>query len=53
MEFGFFFNFYLWLWWVFDAAHGLSLVVVSEDYTLVAGCGLLTSLLCLVAEHRL
>ena len=33
--------------------HGLSLVVVSRGYSLVAVCGLLTALASLVAEHGL
>ena len=35
---------YFWLYWVFIAAHGLSLVVVR---------GLLIAMTFLVAEHRL
>jgi len=43
----------LWLWWVFVAACGLSLVVVSGGYCLVAVQGLLTAVASLVVEHRL
>ena len=32
---------------------GFSLVVVSESYSLVAVCRLLTVVICLVAEHGL
>ena len=39
--------------WVFTAAHGLSLVAVSGDFSLVTVCGLLVALASLVAEHRL
>ena len=35
---------YFWLRWVFIAAHGLSLVVVSEDYSLVVVLKLLTAM---------
>ena len=34
---------YFWLHWVFIAAHGLSPVVVSEDYSLDAVLRLLTA----------
>ena len=33
---------YLWLYWVFAVAHGLSLVAASRGCSLVAGDGLLT-----------
>ena len=35
------FLFYFWLQWVFVAAHGISLVAVSEGYYLVTLLGLL------------
>ena len=44
---------YFWLHWVFVAAHGLSLVVASGDYSLVVVCGLLIMSVPLVAEHGL
>ena len=44
---------YLWLYWVFAAAHGLSLVVASMDSSIVAGCGLPIVVASLVAEHGL
>ena len=42
---------YLWLFWVFGALHGLSLVAVRRGY-FVAVCGLLIATASLV-EHRL
>ena len=42
-----------WLCWVFIDAQGLSLVVVSGGYSLVAVCGLLIVMASLVAEHAL
>ena len=44
---------YFWLFWVFVAALGLSLVVAGGGATLVAGCGLLIVVASLVAEHEL
>ena len=41
------------LYWALGAAHGLSLVAASGDYSLVAVLRLLTALASLVAEHRL
>ena len=41
------------LLWVFAAVHGLSLVVASRGYSLVAVCRPLISVVSLVAEHRL
>ena len=47
------FNFiYFWLCWVFVAARGLSLVMVSRGYTVVV-LRLLTAVVSLVAEHGL
>ena len=43
----------LWLYWVFIAVRGLSLVVASRGYSLVAVCELLTVVASLVAEHSL
>ena len=43
----------VWLHWVFVAAHGPSLVVVSEGYSLVVEHRLFTVEASLVAEHRL
>ena len=46
---------YLWLHWVFVAAHGLSLAVASPGYSLLrcAVCGLLTAVASLVSENWL
>ena len=44
---------YLWLRWVFVPSHGLSLVVASRGYSLVAVCRLLIAVASLVAEHGL
>ena len=44
---------YFWLCWFFVAVQGLSLVVASRGYSLVAGCGLLIAVASLVAEHGL
>ena len=41
-----------WLHWVLVAAHGLSLVLVSRGYSLVAVCGLLIGA-SLVVKHGL
>ena len=41
---------YFWLCWVFIAACGLSLLVVSKGYSLVVVCGLLFAVASLVAE---
>ena len=45
--------FYLWLCWVFVAACGLSPVMASGGYSLVAVCGLLIAVVSLIVEHRL
>ena len=42
-----------WLHWVFVAARGLSLIVVSRGYSLNAVLGHLIAEVYLVAEHRL
>ena len=47
------FIYFFWLFWVFVAACGLSLVAVRRGSSLVAGHGLLTGMPSLVAEHRL
>ena len=44
---------YFWLHWVLVAVFGLSLVVASRGYSLLAVLGLLTAVASLVAEHRL
>ena len=44
---------YFWLCWVFVAAPGLSLVVVSRGYSLVEMHRLLISMASFLAEHRL
>ena len=44
---------YFWLHWVFVAVHGLSLLVESGHYSLVALRGLLIEVASLVAEHGL
>ena len=44
---------YFWLFWVFVAIHGLSLVAASGGHSLVVVCGLLTAVTSLVSEHRL
>ena len=44
---------YFWLCWVFVAARGLSLVVVSGGLLFVAVHGLLIAVASLVAEHGL
>ena len=44
---------YFWLCWVFVVALGVSLVVVSGGYSLVAEHGLLIVVAALVAKHRL
>ena len=46
------FFFFFWLYWVFAAAHGLSLVAASEGCALVVVLRLLVVLASLVAEHR-
>ena len=43
---------YLWLCWVFVATRGLSLVVASGGFSLVAGYGLLIAVDFLVAGYR-
>ena len=48
-----YFNFiYFWLHWVFIAACGLSLAVVSGGCSLVMALGLLIAVASLVAGHR-
>ena len=47
----FFFFFYFWLHWVYTAVHGLSLVIASEGYSLVAARGLFIAAASLVTEH--
>ena len=42
---------YLWLWRVFAAEHGLSLIEVTGGYSVVAVCRLLFAVASLVAEH--
>ena len=49
----FFFLIYFQLCWVFDAAHGLSVVAVSRGYSLAVVHRLLFVVASLVAEHRL
>ena len=53
----FFFNIYLficfWLYWAFIAVHGLSLVAMTEGYSLVLMLRLLTAVTSLVLEHSL
>ena len=44
---------YFWLCWVFMAMRGLSQVVASRGYSLVAVHGLLIEVVSLVAEHEL
>ena len=44
---------YFWFCWLSVAALGLSLVVVSRGYSLVAEHGLLIVVSALVAKHRL
>ena len=44
---------YFRLHWVLVAVFGLSLVVASRGYSLLAVLGLLTAVASLVAEHRL
>ena len=44
---------YLWLCWVFTAAHELSLVAMSKGYSLVAVLRLLTEVASLIVEHVL
>ena len=44
---------YLWLHGVFVIAHGLSLIVVSRGYSLVAVHGFLIAEASLVEKHRL
>ena len=44
---------YFWSRWLFAALHGLSLVVVSRGYSLVAVPGLLMAVSSLMVEHRL
>ena len=47
------FIFYFRLHWVFIAVHGLSLVAVSEGYSLIAVHGLLIVAASPAGEHRL
>ena len=42
-----------WLCWVIIAVHGLSLVIESRGYSIVAEHRFLTIVTSLVAEHRL
>ena len=42
-----------WLWLVFVAALGLSLVAASKGYSLIAVCGFLIAVGSLVAEEKL
>ena len=44
---------YLWLRWVFVASHGLSVVVASRSYSLVAVCRLLIAAASLVLAWAL
>lgn len=44
---------YFWLCWVFAVAHWLSLVAVSEDYSLAEVHGHLIMVSSLVTEHGL
>ena len=44
---------YFWLLWVFFAACGLSLVVASRDYRLIAVHGILIADASLLVGHRL
>ena len=44
---------YFWLYWVFVAAHRLSLVAASGGYSLVDMHRLLTVVASLVVEHEL
>ena len=44
---------YFWLCRVFIAMHGLSLVFLSGDYSLVVVYGLLTMVASIVVEHGL
>ena len=45
------FLFFFWLHWVYTAVHGLSLVIASEGYSLVAARGLFMAAASLVTEH--
>ena len=49
----FFLFIYLWLLWVFAAAHRLSPVATSEGCSLVVVCGFLIVLASVVVEHGL
>ena len=42
-----------WLHWVFFAAYGLSLLLVSEGYSLVVVNGILVAVASFVLGHRL
>ena len=44
---------FMWLCWVFMPTHGLSLVMESGDYSLVAVHRLLIAVAFLVVEHGL
>ena len=48
-----FFNFNLWLHWVFVAACGLSLAAASRGCALAVVRGLLIAVVFLVVKHRL
>ena len=45
------FYLFIWLCWVFAAAHGLSLVAVNGGYSPVVECGSLIAVASLVVEH--
>ena len=50
----FYFIIYFWLPWVFMAAHGLSLVAASKDYSLAVVGGLLIAVAShCITEHKL
>ena len=53
LRFGISFLFFFWLWQVFAAAHGLSLVVTSGGYSLGTVHGLLTVVPSLGLDRRL
>ena len=47
------FFFFFWLYWVFVAAHGLSLTAVSESYSSLRCMGFSLRWLLFVVEHGL
>ena len=49
----FLFIYYLWLCWVFIAAHGLFSSCIEWGLLFIAVCGLLVAVVSLVAEHGL